>query len=317
MNYQKAYDSLVQKNRTFSKGEYFETHHKVPKCMGGTDDANNLVNLTAREHYIAHLLLVKITEVGGNTQAHEKMLYAFNCMKWGRCEGERSFRFNSRLYQSLKEQYSKLRSKMMKTSHNPSKGKHWICNDDLKMTICIESNALYWDYLASGWRTGRRFSESALKRIFESNTSTKGRIWIRKKDLTLQMAASKENVQHLLNTGEWEYGRLHYDSDKLKAKQSLKNFWSEKTDELINRLLACGHFDISSYKGVVKRKQVRRFLIETGHNSCVKCGKENVKLTVHAKDGNCRNLSINNYEFLCRECYLDSGTAGFSGRHHK
>lgn len=61
MNYQKIYDSLVQKNHTFLDGEYFEIHHKVPRCMGGTDDASNLVNLSAREHYIAHLLLVKIT----------------------------------------------------------------------------------------------------------------------------------------------------------------------------------------------------------------------------------------------------------------
>jgi len=98
MDYQKAYDRLVQKNHTFSEGEYFETHHKVPKSLGGTDDASNLVNLTAREHYIAHLLLVKITEQNGDKTAHDKMLYAFNCMKWGRCRGERSFKYNSRLY---------------------------------------------------------------------------------------------------------------------------------------------------------------------------------------------------------------------------
>jgi len=61
MNYQKVYDSLVHKNHTFSDGEYFETHHKIPRCIGGTDDASNLVKLSAREHYIAHLLLVKIT----------------------------------------------------------------------------------------------------------------------------------------------------------------------------------------------------------------------------------------------------------------
>lgn len=80
------------------EGEYFETHHIVPKSLGGTDDKNNLVNLTAREHYIAHLLLVKIAEMSGESSVHQKMLYAFNCMKWGRCKGERSFKFNSRLY---------------------------------------------------------------------------------------------------------------------------------------------------------------------------------------------------------------------------
>lgn len=98
MNYQKIYDLLVQKNHVFSEGEYFETHHKVPKSLGGTDDEINLVNLTAREHYIAHLLLVKITEQRGNKTDYDKMLYAFNCMKWGRCKGKRSFKYNSKLY---------------------------------------------------------------------------------------------------------------------------------------------------------------------------------------------------------------------------
>ena len=134
MDYQKAYDRLVQKNHVFSEREYFETHHKVPKCLGGTDDANNLVNLTAREHYIAHLLLVKITKLNNDAQAYGKMLYAFNCMKWGRCKGERSFKFNSRLYQKVKCEYASLRKQMMKTSHNPSFGMMWIHSDDLKVS---------------------------------------------------------------------------------------------------------------------------------------------------------------------------------------
>ena len=71
------------------------------------------------------------------------------------------------------------------------------------------------------------------------------------------------------------------------------------------------------YKGVVNRGQVRQYLEFKGYTCCNKCGKEHVKLIVHAIDGNYRNLSIDNYEFLCRECYLESGTAGFSGKSMK
>jgi hypothetical protein len=39
---------------------YTECHHIKPKCMGGSDEASNLVYLSAREHFIAHQLLVKI-----------------------------------------------------------------------------------------------------------------------------------------------------------------------------------------------------------------------------------------------------------------
>lgn len=103
----------------------------MPKSLGGTDDKNNLVNLTAREHYIAHLLLVKIAEKKNDKTLYGKMLYAFNCMKWGRCKGQRSFKFNSRLYEKLKAEYSSLRKEEM-SSNNPNFGKIWIHNYELK-----------------------------------------------------------------------------------------------------------------------------------------------------------------------------------------
>lgn len=45
--------------RKIVKG-YYETHHAVPKCLGGWESRDNLVRLTAAEHYIAHLLLMKM-----------------------------------------------------------------------------------------------------------------------------------------------------------------------------------------------------------------------------------------------------------------
>jgi len=90
-----------------------------------------MVALTARQHYIAHMLLVKIAEEHNNLQEYKKMLYAFNCMKWGRLNGKRAFKYNSRLYQRLKEKFSELRITIM-SSKNPMSGKIWICNFDLE-----------------------------------------------------------------------------------------------------------------------------------------------------------------------------------------
>lgn len=39
---------------------YLEKHHIVPKCMGGTNNPDNIVPLTAREHFICHWLLTKM-----------------------------------------------------------------------------------------------------------------------------------------------------------------------------------------------------------------------------------------------------------------
>jgi hypothetical protein len=60
MDYKKHYDLLIERAITRLLEGYGEKHHIVPRCMGGTDDATNLVVLTAEEHYVAHQLLIKI-----------------------------------------------------------------------------------------------------------------------------------------------------------------------------------------------------------------------------------------------------------------
>lgn len=61
MDHLKQYQNLISKaqSRTIPSG-YIEYHHIIPRCMGGTDDADNLAPLTAREHFVAHKLLAKI-----------------------------------------------------------------------------------------------------------------------------------------------------------------------------------------------------------------------------------------------------------------
>ena len=55
------YDILITRAQNRKPpSEYCELHHIIPKCLGGENTKENLVLLTAREHYIAHLLLSKI-----------------------------------------------------------------------------------------------------------------------------------------------------------------------------------------------------------------------------------------------------------------
>lgn len=60
MNYQQIYNQLISKRQQEIPEGYTEKHHIIPKCLGGTNDKENLVKLTAREHFIVHQLLVKI-----------------------------------------------------------------------------------------------------------------------------------------------------------------------------------------------------------------------------------------------------------------
>jgi len=64
MNYQKIYNDLIQSrkllNREKGKGVYYEKHHIIPRCLDGDNKIDNLILLTAREHYICHWLLARI-----------------------------------------------------------------------------------------------------------------------------------------------------------------------------------------------------------------------------------------------------------------
>jgi hypothetical protein len=80
--YSKWYEALIEKakNRSIPKDTYTETHHIVPYCISKDNSKNNLVVLTAREHYIAHLLLWRMDMPA---KWHNKMMMALWVMTNG------------------------------------------------------------------------------------------------------------------------------------------------------------------------------------------------------------------------------------------
>jgi len=102
MNYQKIYDDLIAKCKSRPSIEgYKERHHIVPKSLGGSNDSSNLVDLTAREHFVAHFLLAKLH--GGNQWCSIK-----------RMRGNDDFYINSRLYEVARREVAKETSKRFK-----------------------------------------------------------------------------------------------------------------------------------------------------------------------------------------------------------
>lgn len=74
MNYKRHYDLLITRGKNRMLDGYVEKHHIIPRCMGGTDDVENLVQLTPEEHYLAHQLLIKIhPDVKGLARATQLM----------------------------------------------------------------------------------------------------------------------------------------------------------------------------------------------------------------------------------------------------
>ena len=75
LTYDEFINNILETRGRFSCGEeYHERHHIKPKCMGGSDDESNLIDLFAREHFEAHrLLALENLDVPGLT-------YAWWCM---------------------------------------------------------------------------------------------------------------------------------------------------------------------------------------------------------------------------------------------
>jgi len=59
--YSRWYKNITESARNRVSDSYTEKHHILPWSLGGDNSADNLVALTAREHFICHWLLTKMT----------------------------------------------------------------------------------------------------------------------------------------------------------------------------------------------------------------------------------------------------------------
>jgi hypothetical protein len=60
MDYNKIHNNIIDRAKNRKLEGYVEKHHIIPKCMNGSNEPNNLVILTAREHFLIHWLLHEI-----------------------------------------------------------------------------------------------------------------------------------------------------------------------------------------------------------------------------------------------------------------
>ena len=75
--YTRIYYQIIEAARTRVVIDgYTEKHHIIPRSIGGNDSKSNLVVLTAREHFVCHWLLSKMT----SGSAQRSMGYALKMM---------------------------------------------------------------------------------------------------------------------------------------------------------------------------------------------------------------------------------------------
>ncbi len=103
MNYQRIYNQIIEQAKTRQLEGYTEKHHIIPRCIGGSNSKNNLVKLTAREHFICHVLLCEIYP------DNKKLKYALCLMNIGKQKyKEANYKISNRIYERLKHEHSLL-----------------------------------------------------------------------------------------------------------------------------------------------------------------------------------------------------------------
>lgn len=177
MQHKIAYEALINKAKMRGLiGGYTELHHIVPRSLGGSDEQSNLVRLTAREHFIAHMLLAKIH--GG------PMWSAIFLMR-----GQKQAYFNSRLYEIARKEFirneigTKFSDERKQKISNALKGKALSLETNQKLSQARKGRTI-----SNEWREklrqasiGYKHSDSAKEKIsrqIKSRTLHKMRDWM-------------------------------------------------------------------------------------------------------------------------------------------
>lgn len=165
MNYIHIYCSIIH-NRLHNKVDgYVEHHHIIPRSEGGPDNNDNIVALTAREHYICHLLLAKIYN-------DYKMWHAVNLMS----RLNDKVKINSRLYEMVRINSAKKHSEIMVGRQSWNKGKTGIYSDETIKKISESTKAAMQDPVLrrhlsdvkkgkATWNKGKKMSEEQKHKI--------------------------------------------------------------------------------------------------------------------------------------------------------
>ena len=116
--YTTIYYNIVNRAKLRNLDGYCEKHHIIPKSLGGSNAKDNLVKLTAKEHFICHLLLTRMTI----SVSKSKMVQAL-CMMMDMHSGNQSrYIPSSTLYERARKYRAELMSLNTGTK-NPMFGK--------------------------------------------------------------------------------------------------------------------------------------------------------------------------------------------------
>lgn len=211
MNYQRIYDQIINRARIRALVGYKERHHILPKCLGGLDEACNLVNLTAREHFICHRLLTRLHP------DNKSLAYAFWMMCNKKSSNQERYTPTSREYEEARTLYTEATKGRKHTEEAKEKN---------RLSHLGKSPSDVTREKMSKAQKGRKHTEDTKQKIAEAN---RGR---HHSDSTKQLLSEK-------NSGNvpWNKGKVGAYSEETRQKWSSARKGITKSPESVQKML--------------------------------------------------------------------------------
>lgn len=222
--YLKWYRNIIFSRLENPKQEYFEKHHILPRCLGG-DNKNNIVNLSAREHFIVHYLLTKFITGKGRY----KIILAFGALSNLKGNNRKEQHVNSRLYESMKLELSDACS---------TRSKRMWENDEFRLKI-IQGQKKSWKGEKRDKHREWMKDNSPLKnkeihdKTMQTRKARGTNIWstnnpMKDKDFALKVAAKRSGKNHYTKKNVSYFYRYSDEEEwKVIPKGSLHSFRNE------------------------------------------------------------------------------------------
>ena len=227
MSYKEFISNILDTRGRFAcRDEYKERHHIVPKCMGGTDDKNNLIDLYAREHFEAHRLLAL------ENKNEKGLQYAWWAMSI------QTNAYTKERYRITAQEYEEVRTVIA----NLQRGKPLSESTKKKLSNAMKGRKISKEtrIKMSKAHKGRKWSDEQLKNVRKSNksrTGVKNPNYGKKFSIETRIKMSKAQ----LGEKNHRYGTHHTDEFKkmlsnINKGENNKFFGKHHTEETKNKL---------------------------------------------------------------------------------
>lgn len=219
----------TRKNRQIYKNEYYEKHHIMMRSMGGDNSPDNIVYLTAREHYLAHWLLWRIYR-------NKEAAFAFKMMNVRRNNQEKYF--SSRGYEeskiaaiSLLKGKSPMQGRKLSDDHKKKigesgnitrakkkeNGTNWVMNDEQRRKLSQSHKGKKSKGFYKSWV--EKFGKEEADRMKKDMYTRRKKTPVRKKwsdETRKKMLSSFKNRKTFYQSWVEKFGKE--EADKMKTE---------------------------------------------------------------------------------------------------